>query len=114
MVSVEPAFENLHYLRYKHKFGREYGRYWKETARSAPMDDQYTQAHEATMSYYQNMSIAQGAAMNAKNGGGSGYGERFRGPFRGIGRARRPMSYSPGVAQQDATYLGWVRSRSRG
>ena len=88
MVSVEPAFENLHYLRYKHKFGREYGRYWKETARSAPMDDQYTQAHEATMSYYQNMSIAQGAAMNAKNGGGRGYGERFRGPFRGVGRAR--------------------------
>ena len=30
-ISVEPAFETLHYLRYKNKFGREYGRYWKET-----------------------------------------------------------------------------------
>ena len=88
MMSVEPAFENLHYLRYKHKFGREYGRYWKETARSAPMDDQYTTAHEATMMYYQNTSIAQGAAMAAKNGGGRGFGERTRGYSRGFGRAR--------------------------
>ena len=43
MGAIEPALENLHYLRCKHKFGRDYGRYRRETVRSAPLDDKYKQ-----------------------------------------------------------------------
>ena len=84
MKSIEPAFENLHFLRIKHKMGKAAAQHWKECVQSAPMVEKYEKACDSTLEFAKNAAIAQGAIAYAgsKNGGGRGHGGGSRGRYR--------------------------------